>query len=170
MTLIFVDIPPKMSMKNSPPIDLHWGWIYWSPRKWQNLLNFLQGVIVELCRRKKLNSSFLKIEFPLTYLQKECFIMVFFWNFLFNSVRKLYPNDEQPSQNYLQASHNSSCMVDGQQNISRGDVKRHDDIIQSSGVLVRAHSIIPLHTQNDQFHWLSDVRHTWGGGGGRRWG
>ena len=24
MTLIFVDIPPKMSMKNSPPIDLHW--------------------------------------------------------------------------------------------------------------------------------------------------
>ena len=25
MTLIFVDIPPKMSMKNSPPIDLHWG-------------------------------------------------------------------------------------------------------------------------------------------------
>ena len=44
MTLIFVDIPPKMSMKNSPPIDLHWGWIYWSPRKWQNLLNFLQGV------------------------------------------------------------------------------------------------------------------------------
>ena len=43
MTLIFVDIPLKMSMKNSPPIDLHWGWIYWSPRKWQNLLNFLQG-------------------------------------------------------------------------------------------------------------------------------
>ena len=45
MTLIFVDIPLKMSMKNNPPIDLHWGWIYWSPRKWQNLLNFLQGVI-----------------------------------------------------------------------------------------------------------------------------
>ena len=44
MTLIFVDIPPKMSMKNSLPMDLHWGWIYWSPRKWQNLLNFLQGV------------------------------------------------------------------------------------------------------------------------------
>ena len=43
MTLIFVDIPSKMSMKNSPAIDLHWGWIYWSPRKWQNLLNFLQG-------------------------------------------------------------------------------------------------------------------------------
>ena len=44
MALIFVDIPPKMSMKNSPSIDLHRGWIYWSPRKWQNLLNFLQGV------------------------------------------------------------------------------------------------------------------------------
>ena len=25
MILIFVDIPSKMSMKNSPPIDLHWG-------------------------------------------------------------------------------------------------------------------------------------------------
>ena len=42
MTLIFVDILPKMSMKTSP-FDLHR--IYWSPGKWQNLLNFLQGVM-----------------------------------------------------------------------------------------------------------------------------
>ena len=47
MTLIFVDIPPKISMKNSPLIDLQWGRIYRSPRKWQNLLNFLQGEIVQ---------------------------------------------------------------------------------------------------------------------------
>ena len=50
MTLIFVDIPPKMSMKNRPPIDLLWGWIYWSPRKWQNLLNFPQGVYQEVTK------------------------------------------------------------------------------------------------------------------------
>ena len=29
-------------------IDLHWGRIYWSPRKWQNLLNFLQGVFIKV--------------------------------------------------------------------------------------------------------------------------
>ena len=43
MSLIFVEIPLKIRLKNCLPIDLHWDIIYWNPRKMLNLMNFWQS-------------------------------------------------------------------------------------------------------------------------------
>ena len=37
--------PSDEGGKNSSPIYLHWDRVYWSPRKWQNILNLLQGAV-----------------------------------------------------------------------------------------------------------------------------